>query len=557
MLTRTKSSLLVLLFALPVVTHALDRLELLPSDAQMYLRVSNSTNFWSELKQSPIGKLWDDPQFQDFIGNPEAKTWSGFFIKGKSEIENAVTLEQYKMLKGEVIMAFNEEMEEVALVCAMEETDFLKRLKLDDKLNDVLNESIDIVKSDFQGVEIIQHIPSGNENESSFRAFVDGTFLMGQSREWIERCIVRLQKEKVDEPIGNPFFNFNLPLEKLVEDWIDEMDGHGAASSTRSLVNALGLTGLKNFSMSIELKKGEMAIKNNLKVSNLTKGIFSLLDLQPSGIPDVSFVSESIASFGVGRVNLLALWKEVPEILASISPSAKLQLDMVIGMFMQQTGVDLEQDLLGKLDTQYLFYSQAEEGQLPINVIALELKDSQAFKTALESMLASPTLQMQLANMLEIEEFLDHTLYTVKTANPSDSVAFGVADNYLFYGQPEGLRQAIHSLVGERGGKDSFNRLPLVEGLRAHMPAHAFGFSAVNLKKYITIFIRKFRNSEFSDGFAQSWATSGVPLPPPNLEKLPSAEHIASFFNVSYQYVEASNDGLCQQIFLKYWKITE
>jgi len=548
---RTKILSLSLLLALPLAAHALERQELLPPDAQTYLRVSNTTNFWSGLKQSPIGQLWADPQFQDFIGNPDAETWSEFFLDGDSEAEDAITLEQFKMLKGEVIVAFDGEMDEITLITAMEQADFLQSLELDDKLNDVSDKPIEIIRSRFQGVEIIQHITDGAEDESSWQTFENGTFVMGHNREWVERCIVRLQKEKIEEPRGNPVFNLNLPLEYLVDEWVEEMDGNGAASSTRSVIDALGLAGLENLSVTVELKKDEMTVESNLKVSDLTKGIFSLLDLQPSEIPDVPFVPESIASFEVGRLNLPGLWKEIPDILASISPTAKPQLDIVIGTFMQQTGIDLEQDLLGNLGTQYLSYTQTEEGRPQVTVIALELKDSLAFKTALESMLASPTLQMQLANSLETEEFLGHTVYTVKTADPTENMAFGIAGNYLFYSQPEGLRQVIRSLAGEDEG-GLFNRSPLIKGLRENMPARAFGFGAIDWGKNMSILIRELGKPEFTAAFAQGWATSSPPLPPPDFGKLPPAEHIASFFNISYQYTEATGDGLRQQILLKY-----
>jgi len=547
---RTKILSLSLLLALPLAAHALERLELLPSDAQAYLRVSNTTNFWSGLKQSPIGKLWIDPQFQDFIGNPDAETWTDLFLDGNSEAENAILREEFKMLKGEVIFAFYEGFDEVAIIAAMEKEDYLKSLELDEKLNTLKDEPTEFIRSTFQGTEIIQQIPG--DGDTTWQTYVDGTFIGGASKEWIEQCIVRLQKEKIEEPEGNPVFNLNLPLERLVDEWVEEMDGHGAATSTRSLVDALGLAGLENLSVALELKTDEMTVDSNLKISDLTKGIFSLLDLQPSEIPEVPFVPESISSFEVGRLDLPGLWKEIPDILASISPTAKPQLDMVIGMFMQQTGIDLEQDLLGNLGTQYLSYSQTEEGRQQVTVIALELKDSLAFKTALESMLSSPTLQMQLANSLEAEEFLDHTVYTVKTADPSENVAFGIAGDYLFYSQPEGLRQVIRSLAGEGGDNGSFNRSPLVKGLRKHMSARAFGFGAVDWRKNMATLIRELDKPEFTDAFAQGWATSGSPLPPPDFKKLPPADHIASFFNVSYQYVEATGDGLHQQIFLKY-----
>ncbi len=551
MSNRIKPAILSILLILPLAAHALERLELLPPDAQTYIRVSNTTNFWSGLKESPIGKLWADPQFQDFLGNPDAENWAELFFDGDYDAEDATILEELKMLKGEAIFAFDRELEEITLVAAMKEKDFLQSLELDEKLDEVSDKPVEIIKSRFQGVEIVQHITDGDEEDSSWQAFVDGTFMMGQSREWVERCIVRLQKEKIEEPKGNPTFNLNLPLKHLVDNWVEEMDGHGVATSTRSLVDALGLGGLENLSVSIELKKDEMTINSNLQVADLTKGLFTLLDLQPSEIPDAAFIPGNITSFESGRINLLKLWKEVPEILGSISPTAAPQLDMVIGMFMQQAGIDLEQDLLGNLGTQYLTYSQTEEGREPITVVALELKDSLAFKTALESLLASPTLQMRLANTLETEEFLDHTVYTVKTADPDNNVAFGIAGDYLVYSQPEGLRQVIRRLTGD-SDNGAFERSPLIQGLRKHMSARAFGFGAVDWKKNMATLIRELNKPEYTGSLVQSWAKSGSPLPPPDFDKLPPTEHIASFFNVAYQYAEATDDGIHQQTILKY-----
>ena len=86
------------LLAIPLTSTALDRLSLLPADAQSYVRISNTTNFWNRLQQSSIGKLWVDPQFQDFIGSPDAETWESFFFEGEVEAEDHVFVEQLKML---------------------------------------------------------------------------------------------------------------------------------------------------------------------------------------------------------------------------------------------------------------------------------------------------------------------------------------------------------------------------------------------------------------------------------------------------------------------------
>jgi hypothetical protein len=103
-----KSIILSLLLYIPVTaSSALERTSLLPADAQTYVRVSSTTNFWSRFKLSPLGRLWADQQFQGFLGNPDAKTWQDLFLEGESDAESEVLIEQLKMLKGEIILAFD------------------------------------------------------------------------------------------------------------------------------------------------------------------------------------------------------------------------------------------------------------------------------------------------------------------------------------------------------------------------------------------------------------------------------------------------------------------
>ena len=68
----------------------------------------------------------------------------------------------------------------------------------------------------------------------------------------------------------------------------------------------------------------------------------------------------------------------------------------------------------------------------------------------------------------------------------------------------------------------------------------------------MTVVVRELNNPEYFGLMVQNWAKSGSPFPPPDFNKLPPADHIASFFNVSYQYAEATDEGIHQRIILKY-----
>ncbi len=124
-----------------------------------------------------------------------------------------------------------------------------------------------LVKSTFQGVEIVQHIDSpGTEDEySSWQAHIDRTLVLGYTREWVEQCIVRLKKEEIVEPKGNPVLNLNLPLKSLFLDSFGEEDGEG----DRAAFDALGLLGIETFSCRVELFDTEMIVDNNLTIDDL------------------------------------------------------------------------------------------------------------------------------------------------------------------------------------------------------------------------------------------------------------------------------------------------
>jgi len=552
-----KTLSLSLLLSIPLASTALERVSLLPPDAQTYVRVSNTTNFWSKLKQSSVGKLWADQQFQDFLGNPDAETWQDLFLEGESDAESEMLAEQLKMLKGEVIIAFDMEMEDPYIIAAMTGDDFLRSLEMDAKLIEITEEPFEIVKSTFQDVEVIQHIENGGtpKEESSWQAHVGTTFVLGHTREWVEKCIVQLKKEAALEPEGNPDCTLNLQLSDMIRKFIEE-EKEGSAGTpdsmnTELLFDALGLMGTDRYSLKIELKDTEMVADSNLHASDLDKGIFTLLDLQPSELPTVGFIPENIASIEVGRFNLLRFWQEIPNVLATAMPAIKPQFDMIVAMLQQQAGINFEQDLLANIGTEYFSFTVAE-GDKQISTIAVELKDGMAFKTGLETALAAPALQPQVAAGLEIEEFLGHTIYTIKGTDPGNSIAFGVASDYLLYGQPDGIRQVIRNESSDTATTDSFERSPLVKGLRQHVPPGAFGFGAIDWKKHMAVIVRELSKPEYIAIMQQNWAKSGSPLPPPDFDKLPPANHIASFFNVLYQYAEATDDGIHQRIILKY-----
>ncbi len=554
MTTQLKTLSLSLLLALPLAANALERTELLPPNAQNYVRISNVSDFLGKLKLSSLGKLWVDPQFQDFIGNPDAETWKELFFEEETDAEAELNIEMLKLVQGEVVVGFNME-EEFFAIAAMDEAAHHRGRELELKLQEISDDPDDIVKSSFQGVEILQYIGNGGtpEEESTWEAHLKGTLLAGSSREWVEKCIVQLKEEAPAEPEGNPTFSLKLALSSLIrEGLLEELKAEASPLfDPEILLDALGLMGIENYSLKIELKDTEMVADSTLRVSDLTKGLFTILSVEPVELPTVTFIPESIASIEVARFDLLRFWQEIPTVLSTAMPTVKPQFDMVMAMLPAQLGINLEQDLLANLGTKYFSFTVAN-GDTPTSIVALELKDAAAFKTGLGTLLAAPALQAQLSSVLKTEEFLDHTLHTVNDDDPDNAASFGVVGDYLLYGTPSSLRQMIRRKGSDTAASSSYERSSLVKKLREQVPSGAFAFSAVDWKKGMDMIIHEFSKPEIIEPMQQSWAMSGSPLPPPDIDKLPPTDHIASFFNMSYQYTEATGEGIHQRIILKY-----
>lgn len=290
---------------------------------------------------------------------------------------------------------------------------------------------------------------------------------------------------------------------------------------------------------------------NQLLVDSLDKGLFTMLDMTPVEMPSVGFIPETITQLEVGRVNLPHIWKEIPVMLDAVLPELKPQFDSILSSVRQQIGIDLEQDLIAHLGTRYLGFTTLENEVL-LSVLAIELSDSQSFRQTLARIMSSPAVQPDIDLVLDTVDFLDHTLYVSKNPDPAEAFAFAVSGNYLLYGEPDSVRQVIRAESSPNAANNRFEQTELVQQLRRFVPTGAFGFSAIDWRKNMAFLVRQVQQPENHRLLLEEWAMSGAPIPPPEFDKLPPADYLASFFNMSYQYVERTSRGLHHHLVLRY-----
>lgn len=551
MRTKTTFLLATILLTAPSLSLALNRTELLPENSQSRIHINNVSNVLHQVKISPLGQLWSDEQVQNFLGNITAEDCMELLNEGELKEIDELYLEEAKMLKGEVAVAIETETEEPYLVTEMSQEDFEMSLEIDQKINELSESPIEIKYDTFQDVQLIEHIEPALDEEgeptSSWQAHLGNTLISGPSKNWIEQSIVRIQNDPITEPKGTPTISVNIPVNQLISMFLEKDD---ADETAKTMLDALGLLSIQRFNMSLELHDDHMVSTSNLHVSDLTKGLFTLLDLSPTTLPDEAFIPTELITFEAGRFNLLGLWKEVGNILDLVAPEVKPQYDMIPMMAMQMLNIDIEQALLANLGPRYFSYTVGTGDDIH-SVVAVDLKDSTSFQTALETAITSPMLQQQLASILETETFLDTTLYSFVIPDDSgneEKGAFCMLDQQLLYGELAGVQQAIRTLNNAEPLADN----KLLNQLRDKIPENAFGYSIVNWKYYIHELIGYLKKPEIQQAITQQMAINGTPIPPLDFDKLPSASHLAQFFNINYQYIESTADGLHHKVIVEY-----
>lgn len=534
---------LAALIALPLSSFALERIDLIPSESPAYIRISNIEEGVKMVEKTPFGKLWADKQVQDFLGNPlQGKEWEALIAGNMyDDAEMAkVIQEEIEMNKGEFIISFDAEMEDSYVIAAMSREDFIRSLELDQKLSE--QDPVITKKYTFQGEEVVQYIyEAGTEWEySSWQAQLNDTLVLGPKKEWVERSIIELKKEKIEEPQGVPCVSVNAEFKKLFDQLFSDLEGAELAEA-QNFMSAFGLLDLDKCTLNLSLKEDEVVLDGTLYARRTDKGIFTLLDTRPVNLPTAGFIPKDFSLLEVGRLDLSGFWKEVKRVVAEISPELQTQIDSIMTMFSRETGVDFEMDLLAHLGTEYTYYSLSEGNRVK-DLFAFSLKNSDAIKRTIEAILSAPAVKPQAEMMIETVDFLDHTLYLTSdlVTEPEAQLAFSVIDGYLIIGNTESVQQALRSV----GKPSTLSQNPIVRDSRNMIPSTAFRFSLFDAKRYIKFLADLMQTEEYAMMLDDYFYMVDIPISLPDLKKMPPAEHLASFFKTIYSYSEKTPEGI-------------
>ena len=521
--------------------QAFERTALLPP-AEVYVRITNVENLLNEFNAAYGDRLRADPKVQGFT--------EAFSEKIEKKIANndlsIITRQQvetFKLLHGEIAMVNHGQTkssllgERIYLAAGASGEDYTKILERTEWLHGELKDDVVRRKDTFQQADLINDIMyAGQTNEASYWMSHSGsTFLLSTDKEWVEKSLVRLRNETVREPKENKLV-IHFPIEEWMADALENNTENQIQK--RALWNSLGFLNIEKYVLEIEMKEGDLILDGTLSVSDLTSGLFSLLDTSPEDFSGDRLIPPDATSFSYGKIDLPGFWKRLPEILGTMPPKQSAAFMGVLGVFQQRSQLDIQHDLMAHLGRNFTLHTEQSTTNQPL-LVSLELTDDDAMEASFTKLLASPFAQ-SWAHLLRTVDFRGQTLYQMKPKTPDaepSSICF-MDDRLIFSTSAVLMRNAIMRLGSEIDSEPS----AMQKTAQATAPDTSFGYGAMDHRKAHSLIYINVSDSSFSAGM--TIGTKEQKKAEELGENEISLSHLTSFLGNTYHYAEAVPGGI-------------
>ncbi len=541
MLRTLKIGACVLAAGLPLLTQGVERKELLPEKQVPQIQIGNFSDFQEMLDQAALNDLRADTRFQNFYTafSRKIETMLG---EGKIPLGVQLLYEQLPFLKGEVALMIDDE--GLHLAAAMDEAAYEESLKRSEWFQEKSDTDIVVKKVPFREQKITQYISGANPEHPYWKALINNTLLLSTDREWLESSIVRLAKETVDATKRSGV-RAVIPMRATIQLSIEKETDPEKRAAKEKLYSALGLLGIGDCSISIDETAEGVAVDFDLEVSDLKRGIFSLLETSPPRALPKGLIPDEVTSVSVGKMTLNGLWKELPSILSNASMETALQFSALLQQIKSLTGADLGNDILAHLGSTYYTYSTMQNTN-QCWVAALELNNGSALQQSLGTILSAPKME-SIAAAISATDFRGETIYMLsQDAGKDHALALCATDQVLLLGNLVNVRESILRM----NGSGNYQSADLVTESLKLAPKNAFIYGATNHKKTTTLLSARLSDHSFGIS-ASGRLENSSPMEEELEENEISLNYIGSFLHTSYYYTEKTDTGLHHHILLR------
>lgn len=588
---------------------AYERVELLEPTLDMMLRISDGPTLLKALENSPVGKLWNSPEMKAFLNDQslEEALIKDIFTDSvpANRKQEAVALNRkiISSLKGEIAAGFmfgeNDGKMDYSVVTEMNEADYKITRELYKRENELSGRKAVYQQHSFQGIDLFHTITKEKEGEKSeWMAFYGNTCVFCSHRPWVEQCIVRLKKELPQKKPGPPSFHIWLP-----DDFINRMmkldrqqkspgdeAAMGQLPDSATTMKALGFAGVGKISFKWTLHPAFSDVEISIRNKAGKKGFWTLLSGDP--IPSrhaLAYVPKNILSYQVIRLDLFALWQELPVMMTELNPASAAQFKMGMDYMSQILQVDLNRDFFANFDTVLTYYSRPE-GDESESLYIWQLRKARAMEKTLEKFFAENSyLRAMLKENFEALTLQDYKVYAVKFprartkelsgpisrkrnyinglsfpgdyGNPQakrgrrrgdieiefSTIGFAVIDGDFVFGPLNLLRSYINGSRSNESAR-AFYKSPIFTRMIRRVPDNAAGYGLVDVSRLIEQGMNLFKTAAKLSPPPQMKPERQVPgskkTPSPlddffnnlKFDKLPAPDFVRSFFGPAVNY---------------------
>lgn len=522
--------------AFTVQANQIVRSELIPLEVAYACRVSNTSQFDKRFSESPLGRLWVDPEFKKLVGDFDIEKFLQKKFIGSETPENYAALtaeqkakalewEQLQLATGELIIASNVNIDESGLFVAAEcdQAAFMKNLDYDRKIMALRPEQKGQFETyDFEGITIHEAITTQNgEPRRVWQAWLKNTALASDKKEWVEKAVLKLKRNDLNTSVeGEPSITLTIrargitgPLleqEKTAQKTVASQNASGKPSMEK-IFRVLGLFAVKD--VTVSLTPSARTIDLDARISGPMAnpiGLWKALDTKPvSTSTRLPYASDDTYSYSVTRFNLKRLWEQIPILAEKLDPAWGMSFNMGVTMIQQNMKLNIATDFIDPLGTEYIGLERLEKDH-PGKLMAITLQDAERFEKTLVTLMEPPALPAgqspmtfggSLGSLFKAETFLDHKVYVLElpeqiAANAQNplSMAISVAGGHLLAGEGGLVRDMIRAFVRTPDQTPTFFNSLFYHEAEKELPEGSFSFTFVNIPTYWKSFLQEINN---------------------------------------------------------------
>lgn len=188
------------------------------------------------------------------------------------------------------------------------------------------------------------------------------------------------------DPVAAVYVNYEKLLDTIAN--VAKTADPNAGDTFVKVRQSLGLTGLKRVIATSGFDGKDWGTMAFVEAPEPRTGLLKLISSEPMSQQTLAIIPQSATMAGAGRADLSSLLPTLRQTLREVHPEMADQCDEMLKNLTQQSGVDIEKDLIGSLGDEWAYFTDPTIGGTGLGSLTVvnRLKDPSRFEHSLIKM---------------------------------------------------------------------------------------------------------------------------------------------------------------------------